>query len=125
MTQFLGPTGTRLRRALPGATLFAVLLSLFVALPTYAVHDTGVFQLDGNAQQSVPASTAGDDWDNICASNPLTCTFATGFSASPSTTAVASAHVSDGALNATIFTGGGSKDPQDIPNWNYRTSVDA
>ena len=133
MIRFLGPTGRRLHRALPGATLSAVLLTLLVAVPAWAanpgVQNTGAFQLDGNAQQSVPASTPGDDWDNICASNPSTCTFQTGFSASASTTTTASAHISDtainvncaGRINCTVFTGGGSKDPQNIPSWNWKT----
>ncbi len=133
MLRILTPTGGRGRRALPGAVLTAVLLALLVAVPVQAanpgVQNTGAFQLDGNAQFAVAPSTSGDDWDNICASNPSTCTFQGGFSASPSTTATASAHISDtainvncaGGTNCTVFTGGGSKDPQDISNWKWKT----
>src|SRR5260221_5384447 len=113
MIRFLGPTGGRLRRALPAATVFAVLLSLFVALPTYAVHATGAFQLDGDAQKSTSPSTAvgtvapnGDDCDNICASNPTSCTLQGTFTAAPSTTATAASHVSDTPLIPRICAAG-------------------
>jgi len=114
--------------------IFAIgLLFVFFAVPAQAVHKTGAFQLDGDAQQATSPplsnSTVGDDWDNICASNPTTCTFQSPYTASPSTTATASAHVSDttvsstcaGATNCTVFTGGGSKDPQDLSSWNWKT----
>jgi len=29
----------------------------------FAVHDTGAFELDGNANNQ---AAAGDDWDNVC-----------------------------------------------------------
>ena len=29
----------------------------------------------------------------------------------------------DGALNATIFTGGGSKDPEDITDWAWKSDT--
>jgi hypothetical protein len=91
---------------------WAVLLSLIVIVgagllfvrTVLAVHDTGAFELDGNATDSVV--TPGDDWENIFNNT--------------STTAVASTFVNDGALNATIFTGGGSKDPQDVSEWAWK-----
>lgn len=113
--------------------------SLYFSGIALAVHDTGAFQLDGDAQQATSPATAvgtiapnGDDWDNICASNPLTCTFQSGFTASASTTASASAHDSDSAVisgicsggtNCTVFTGGGSKDPNDLSSWNWKTDT--
>jgi len=116
--------------------IFAIgLLFVFFAVPAQAVHKTGAFQLDGDAQQATSPlgsnSTVGDDWDNICASNPTTCSFQGTFTASPSTTATASAHISDTALsstcaggtNCTVFTGGGSKDPLDISSWNWKTDT--
>jgi hypothetical protein len=36
----------------------------FLAASASAVHDTGAFELDGNATNN-PA-VAGDDWDNVC-----------------------------------------------------------
>jgi len=91
---------------------WAVLLSLIVTVAAgllfvrtvLAVHDTGAFELDGNATDAV--ATPGDDWDRIFAGT--------------STTAVAATFVNDGALNATIFTGGGSKDPQDVSQWAWK-----
>jgi hypothetical protein len=116
--------------------IFAIgLLFVLSAVPAQAVHKTGAFQLDGDAQQATSPplsnSTVGDDWDNICASNPSTCTFQSPYTASPSTTATASAHVSDtaisstcaGAINCTVFTGGGSKDPNNISSWNWKTDT--
>jgi hypothetical protein len=129
-TRVLGPTGSRRRRRFLLASLLLVACSaLLLVGSARAVHDTGAFQLDGDAQKSTsPSGTQGttapdgDDWDNICASNPTTCQFATGFSASPSTTATQSAHVADGNNNATIFTGGGSKDPNDLNNWQWKNA---
>lgn len=86
-----------------------------------AVHDAGVFQLDGNAQTSVQSNpTAVEDWDLICKANPSTCTFRASYTPpSGTTTATASSHIADGT-NASIFTGGGSKDPQDLTNWRHK-----
>jgi len=93
-----------------------------IASTAGAVHDTGVFQLDGNAQKSLDSNpTAVDDWDVICAANPATCTFASGYvPPSGTTSATTSAHIFDGAQNASIFTTGGSKDPQDLSNWKWK-----
>jgi hypothetical protein len=103
----------------------AIVFGLFYITGAQAVHGAGLFELDtpsANAEDGVVGdnSAAGDDWDNICQSNPSTCTFATGESAPASTTAIASSHVNDGALDATIFTGGGSKDPESIDDWLWK-----
>ena len=80
----------------------------------------GVFQLDGDASTATPASTTGDDWDLICKANPTKCTFASGYTQPSGTfSGTISSFQNDGALNSTIFTGGGSKDPQDISNWQW------
>jgi hypothetical protein len=123
MIQFLGPTGTRLRRALPAAILFAMLASLVVTLPALAVHDTGKFQLDGDAssltQPPSPYPQATDDWDKVCHqyANPAepSC-----LAYSNTSGATSGLWANDGSLNASIFTGGGSKDPQDISNWAWK-----
>src|SRR6266446_9065777 len=74
-----------------------------------------VFQLDRNAQTSVPAGAAGEDWDHVCpASTPPGAVSCLG-----GTTALASTFDTDGA-NASIFTGGGSKDDLDTTNWNWK-----
>ena len=78
---------TRLCNAKPRSILFGLLI--FAALPSWAVHDLGLFELDGNA---VEEGAPGDDWRQIwcdsvdpgragiCAavpaSNALTSTFA-------------------------------------------------
>src|SRR2546428_13317135 len=83
-----------------------------------AVHDTGQFQLDGDASsstQTVPTPPGLDDWDKVC--NEAT----GGGTAGCGTTSVTSgatavAWTTDNLMgngpseNATIFTGGGSKD---------------
>lgn len=73
----------------------------------FAVHDEGAFQLDGNAvtNPSPPAPFPGDDWDRVFA----------GTSSAEDT-----AFVTEPNPNSDFFTGGGSKDPQDIPNWQWK-----
>jgi hypothetical protein len=99
------------RVAVAGA---AALLVMTVGIPmALAVHDTGAFELDGNAVNS-PAP--GDDWDNVC--HQVTGTDCS--TTSNTTGATAVDWVAEPNLNATIFTGGGSKDPQDINNWAWK-----
>ncbi|HEX6235891.1 MAG TPA: hypothetical protein VFZ68_01790, partial [Acidimicrobiales bacterium] len=91
----------------------AGIIGIWVA-PAGAVHDTGAFELDGNA-----VNDGLDDWENVCHEVTVTndpaglipdqCT-----TAGDTSGATAVDWADDGALNATIFTGGGSKDPQDI-----------
>ena len=79
----------------------------------FAVHDTGKFELDGNATNG---AAAGDDWDNVCHQ-----VLGNDCSTSNNTTgATAVDWVSEPTLTTSIFTGGGSKDPQDINNWAYK-----
>jgi hypothetical protein len=118
MIRILGPMGTRLRRALPGATLFAMLASLVVTLPALAVHDTGRFQLDGDASSSTPGTPpATDDWDMVCHqyAQPANC-----ITSSNTTGSRSGVWTSEPNLSASIFTGGGSKDPQNINNWAWK-----
>ena len=91
------------------------ILTGLLATATLAVHDVSVFQLDApsaDAQVTLGATTHHDDWDVICKDNPSTCTLNAGYPdpGAPAATLTASAHENDGALNATIFSGGGSKD---------------
>src|SRR5439155_23175860 len=70
-TRILGPRGGRRRRLLLLPTLVATALALLYVTGAQAVHDVGVFQLDRNAQTSVPSGAAGEDWDRVCpASTP-------------------------------------------------------
>jgi hypothetical protein len=108
---------TRLLAILAAFTVLAV----YAALPAYAVHDTGIFQLDGDASSttqpgSPPTPAATDDWDKVChqvvGSDCSTTSNTTG--------ATAVDWVSEPNPSASIFTGGGSKDPQDISNWAWK-----
>ncbi len=105
------------------AALFAAvtLIASLGVVTVQAVHDTGVFQMDGNAQTSVQSTPpAAEDWDLICKAHPSSCTFASGYSVpAGTTTSTVSAHIADG-LDATIFTGGGSKDGHDLPDWKWK-----
>jgi len=92
----------------------------------FAVHGTGAFELDGNANNQ---AAAGDDWDNVChqvtitndqqATPPNTIPDECA-SASDTSGATAVDWVAEPNLNSSIFTGGGSKDPQDINNWAWK-----
>jgi len=102
----------------------------------FAVHNTGYFELDGNA-----ASTSGtggaipDDWDRVC--YQVTGNSGCGTTSTTHQQAGAGSFGSNAVAwtgdcligsrgfgctnnNATIFTGGGSKDPQDINNWAWK-----
>ena len=71
----------------------------------FAVHDE-VFQLEGNAvTDPMPPATTPEDWENVF----------DGTSSADDT-----AFVTEANKNSSIFTGGGSKDPQDIPNWLWK-----
>ena len=100
------------------AAACAAVLAMGLAMPAaLAVHDTGAFELDGNATNS--PTTPGDDWDNVC--HQVTgsdCSTTSDTSASGGATAVN--WLSEPNVNATIFTGGGSKDPIDINQWAWK-----
>jgi hypothetical protein len=99
------------RRFLVGPVLAALLTALLFPGTAVAVHDTGAFELDGNA-----TSSTSDDWDEVCHQ-------VTGSDCSTSSNtsgAKAVAWAADGDNNATIFTGGGSKDPIDIDQWAWK-----
>src|SRR5688572_14350711 len=97
------------RRVLP--MLLVACLAMFWIAGAQAVHDDGVFELDGNALND---PVAGQDWQNICpvATPPGDAACVGG------STAQASLFTTDGA-DASIFTQGGSKDDLDIPNWRH------
>ena len=98
----------------------AISTTMFGIWQASAVHDTGVFQLDGNAQSSVQSvPPASDDWDKVChEAAPTICP-----SGVNTTGATAVAFTNDGAVNATIFTTGGSKDPSDISSWQWKNEL--
>jgi hypothetical protein len=109
--------GTRGRRRLQRTGVIAgsvLVLGSVYLLPASAVHKTGAFELDGDATNA--AATPGDDWDNVCHQ-----VLGTDCSTSSNTTnATAVSWTAEPNLNSTIFTGGGSKDPQDVSNWAWK-----
>jgi hypothetical protein len=54
--------------------LLVACLSLFVVAGAQAVHNTGLFQLDGDAQKATvsygPGPLSAEDWDSVCAKYP-------------------------------------------------------
>ena len=100
------------RRLLDLATLLVASQLALVAGPSAAVAalNAGVLELEGNATDD---AAAGTDWSVVHAgqrATPETCPAG----------ASACAWENDGAPNATIFTGGGSKDPQDVTSWRWK-----
>jgi hypothetical protein len=88
----------------------ALLLSLVLIAPSLAQtggnpdHSRAVFELDGNANNST--LYAGEDWSDVFA----------GTSHASATTGI----VSEPDRAYSIFTGGGSKDPNDISAWRWK-----
>ena len=85
---------------------FAFMLAILMVGPTaLAVHDEGVFELDGNA---VASGDPGDDWSTF-----------------PAGGAIATAFITDGTdpADTTYLHTGGSKDVEDFDQW-VRTTTD-
>src|SRR5262249_39919220 len=106
--------GRRRRLTAVAAIVLAVgAMTLFNAAPAAAVHDTGAFELDGNASNG---AALGDDWDNVCHQ-----VLGTDCSTSDNTIGASAVDwVAEPNPNASIFTGGGSKDPQNIDQWAWK-----
>ena len=68
MTRVIGPPKSNRRKwTFLCALLVCVGLGVLVIPGAMAVHDTGIFQLEGDAQQATPtAALKSEDWDNIC-----------------------------------------------------------
>ena len=99
---------TNKRRALAaGAAVCFAVAMIFAANPASAVHDDGIFELEGNAIDA-PA-VAGDDWSTIYANRADDCAAL----AATANTVEACSFTTD-APNGTIFTTGGSKDEQEV-----------
>ena len=124
----LGLTGGKRRRPVLFGTMAVVAaLAAFLVSIALAVHDTGRFQLDGNAlstEQSTPP--AKDDWDKVCHQVLKVPEGNTGCSTKENTTeATAVSWTAEPSLLSTIFTGGGSKDPQEISQWLWKNEDEA
>src|SRR5438132_7502284 len=104
-------TAGRARRYLVGPVLAALLTALLFPGAAFAVHDTGAFELDGNA-----TSSTSDDWDKVCHQVMGSDCSTT----SNTNNAKAVAWTAEANPNSTIFTGGGSKDPIDIDQWAWK-----
>ncbi len=142
-TRILGPTGSQRRRRFLLVSLLLVACSaLLLVGSARAVHDTGRFQLDGDA--STGLNTAGtpsatDDWDKVCneaTGGDARCHESANSSTANTTGATATGWTADcyqSTINtgshfcgtteqkdASIFTSGGSKDPQDISSWLWK-----
>ena len=95
------------RRFITAFATFGLLAGTLLAGGTaLAVNATGAFELDGNATNN-PA-VAGDDWDNVCHQ-----VIHTDCSTTSDTSGATAVSWIDTQVDKIIFTGGGSKDPQD------------
>jgi len=103
------------RRLLTAAAGAALLLGVATAA-VFAKPGAGVFELDADNPPAEPAITDNtgsglpDDWDRVAA----------GTSHANATTFDAETTATGTANNATIFTGGGSKDPLVISGWGWK-----
>jgi hypothetical protein len=95
--------------AIAAATLSVAAIGIWSA---NAVHDAGLLELDGNANNG---AAAGDDWDNVCHQ-----VSATACPSPSNSTATAVSWTAEANPNSSIFTGGGSKDPSDISSWAWK-----
>jgi hypothetical protein len=129
--------GRRLLTALAAVSVVAG--TLLVGSAVLAVNATGAFELDGNAS-TLHGAGAPDDADRVCyqnAINPVAqgglglsagaaqtlCTANAGVSTvvGPPSITPEAASWADATVDLTIFTGGGSKDPQDPGNsWLWK-----
>ena len=94
-------------------TLLALIALLMVLVPgAMAVHTEGLFELDGNAlaEPAVP----GDDWSSVFT-----------HTSSAFSTSFIGASVEAPANDTTYFTGGGSKDINDVPAWEWTPTDEA
>jgi len=89
------------------AVIAAVLVFFFIAPAAIAVHDDGLFELDGNASAS---AAPGDDWSQVHAGT---------------SSALATSFINDGTnpTDTTYLHTGGSKDIEDFSSW-VPTSTD-
>ena len=120
--RMMGPKGsTRRRRFLFVPLLLAACIALFVVAGAQAVHDTGCSSWTGTLRTTRPrirAATTG------VTTGTTSVTRSTQLRVRPSsptrTGATAVSWTAEPNPSSSIFTGGGSKDPQDISNWAWK-----
>jgi len=124
--RILGPTGgKRRRRFLLGPLFVVALVALFLTTGAQAVHDLGVFELDADTPGASPAVTDNtspglpDDWDRVCNLATGGGLAGCGTTANANTSSAKVAFDTD-PPGTSIYTGGGSKDPIDIPSWRSK-----
>ncbi len=88
------------------AMLLGIVLGVF-SMPAFAVDNNGAFELDGNAEDDIPAAAAGDDWDTLESGGGSQTEFT---------------FLTDKNGTDNIFTGGGSKTPKDPEDWLWKSS---
>ena len=113
----------------------AIAAAVLIIPSAFAVHELGVFELDtgthvigGQTYTGANAtSETTDDWDRVCYTvmQDSQCGTSTNDSAKASAWATDRTIGSTGGVfssdnNATIFTGGGSKDPQNTNSWAWK-----
>jgi hypothetical protein len=110
--RILGPTGSpRRRRWLAVPILLVACTAMFWVAGAQAVHDIGLFELDAN---TLNTATPGDDWSNLYGTNGTNGATTVG-SAFDGFTFVPDGLGTTG--DVTYWTGGGSKDRNDISQW--------
>jgi hypothetical protein len=105
----------------------AAIMFGFGATPAFAVHNDGNFQIEGDVCGGGTITTGtpvacvdtppADDWDSL-----FTCSGAQGnctLNVPPGNAAEPPTFVYDPG-NVSVFTGGGSKDQEDIPSWLWK-----
>jgi hypothetical protein len=108
-------------------------LTLAVATISFAVHDEGNIQLDGDARTStVPTYGGTDDWDLICKEHLTTNQTPGECEVNPNYTLPAGNSSADesqfitdafGSETDDVYTTGGSKDDLDIGSWKFKNAV--
>jgi hypothetical protein len=144
----MGPRGSRRRRWLFLCTALAAIAIAVLIIPSaFAVHDEGVYQLDGNAQVTDNTETptmpsALEDADNICAAQYAAtgpssdnlrgqfCHPASGVTLPAASSSTRTAFVTDGSGPYASSQGnvddqytGGSGDAQDLSAWLYKNAA--
>lgn len=94
------------------AIVTTMMVVLSTSIPAWAVHDIDLFELDGNA---FDGGADGDDWSGVYA----------GSGSFDAHTFVADRQDTSTPPDTTYFTGGGSKDDLDIPNWRHTATDQA
>jgi hypothetical protein len=95
-----------------------MVLAVYAAIPAFAVHDTGVFELDKDATHNT-ATPPTHDWDQVCHAVDSSQCDTPG---SPGTTVLS---FDTDVAGQSIFTGaqsgGSSKDPQLVSGWRWKS----